>query len=63
MIAAATMQLEHRNKITPYAGRQVLGRVVRMLLRGETIFELNADGIHFRIPLSAFCVGAWGRHE
>jgi allantoinase len=48
------MQLEHRNKITPYAGRQVLGRVVRTLLRGETIFELNADGLQFARPAGGF---------
>jgi hypothetical protein len=48
------MQLEHRNKITPFAGRQVLGRVVRTLLRGETIFELNADGLHFSHPAVGF---------
>ncbi len=37
VIDAAT--LEHRHKITPYQGRALRGRVVRTLLRGETIYE------------------------
>jgi allantoinase len=48
------MQLEHRNKITPYAGRAVVGRVVRTLLRGETVFELTAEGPHFPKPRGGF---------
>jgi allantoinase len=36
-IDAAT--LEHRHKITPYAGRMLRGAVMRTILRGETIYE------------------------
>lgn len=36
-IAAA--ELEHKNKMTPYEGKRLTGRVVRTLLRGETIYE------------------------
>jgi allantoinase len=31
--------LEHRHKITPYAGRTLRGAVMRTILRGETIYE------------------------
>jgi allantoinase len=31
--------LEHRHKISPYAGRTLKGQVVRTILRGETIYE------------------------
>ncbi len=31
--------LEHKNKITPYAGRRLTGSVARTMLRGETIYE------------------------
>lgn len=36
-----TEALLHRNKWTPFAGRTITGRVVRTLVRGETVF---ADG-------------------
>jgi allantoinase len=36
-IDAAT--LEHKNKITPYQGRKLLGQTLRTILRGETIYE------------------------
>lgn len=39
-IDAAT--LEHKNKITPYQGRHLLGQTVRTILRGETIYERGA---------------------
>ncbi len=31
--------LEHRNKITPYQGRRLVGSTLRTILRGETIYE------------------------
>lgn len=37
--SVAAAELEHKNKITPYEGRTLTGRVVRTILRGETIFE------------------------
>ncbi len=37
--SVAALELEHKNKITPYEGRRLSGRVVRTLLRGETVFE------------------------
>jgi allantoinase len=40
--------LEHRHPVTPYAGRQLRGRVVRTLLRGKVVFD---DGVH---PDAAF---------
>lgn len=40
-VDAAT--LEHRNKITPYQGRRLFGRVERTLLRGETIYARGAE--------------------
>jgi len=36
-IDAAT--LEHKNKLTPYQGRKLLGQTLRTILRGETIYE------------------------
>ncbi|HBL26448.1 MAG TPA: allantoinase AllB [Acidobacteria bacterium] len=35
-------ELEHRHKITPYAGRTLRGVVRRTLLRGETIYDVSA---------------------
>jgi allantoinase len=31
--------LEHKNKLTPYNARKLTGRVVRTILRGETIYD------------------------
>ncbi len=39
-------RLEHRHKITPYAGRILRGRVLRTYLRGELIY----DGAQFPVP-------------
>ncbi len=52
--SVSAASLEHRNKITPYEGRSLQGRVVRTMLRGETIFE---DGP----GLAARPRGAWIR--
>ncbi len=38
------MKLQHRNPITPYAARIIQGRVVRTMLRGETIFTRDERG-------------------
>jgi allantoinase len=35
--------LLHSHKWTPFAGREIQGRVVRTILRGETIYRLDAD--------------------
>ena len=32
-------QLHHRHKVTPYAGRELCGRVETTFLRGRKIFE------------------------
>ncbi len=40
--SVAAAELEHKNKLTPYDGRSLTGRVVRTLLRGETIYEEGA---------------------
>jgi allantoinase len=48
--------LEHRHKITPYAGRTLRGAVMRTLLRGETIYE---RGKGFRAEPS----GRWTRRS
>jgi allantoinase len=32
-------QLHHRHKVTPYAGRELAGRVEATFLRGRKIFE------------------------
>lgn len=37
--------LEHRHKITPYAGRALRGAVMRTILRGETIYERDVGFI------------------
>lgn len=34
----------HKNKWTPYAGKQITGRVVQTIRRGETIFDDARDG-------------------
>ena len=40
--------LEHRHKLTPYAGRRLFGRVRRTLLRGETVYH---DGTFLDRPI------------
>lgn len=35
-------RLEHRHKLTPYAGRNLYGRVRKTLLRGETVYDHGA---------------------
>jgi len=35
--------LHHRHPVTPYEGRRLRGRVVRTVLRGETIFDLAVN--------------------
>lgn len=36
-------ELQHSHKWTPFAGRELHGRVVRTILRGETIYRLDAE--------------------
>jgi allantoinase len=36
-------ELEHRHKLTPYAGRTLDGVVLRTLLRGETVYDVTAQ--------------------
>ena len=36
-------ELQHAHKWTPFAGRELLGRVVRTILRGETIYRLDSE--------------------
>jgi allantoinase len=38
------VRLHHRHAITPYGGRRLRGRVVRTVLRGETICDLGVIG-------------------
>ena len=35
--------LQHRHKLTPYAGRTLSGVVHRTLLRGETVYDVSTD--------------------
>jgi allantoinase len=42
--------LEHRHPVTPYAGRELRGRVVKTILRGEVIFDAGT----FAAPRGAF---------
>ena len=35
--------LQHRHKLTPYAGRTLYGTVRRTLLRGETVYDVTAQ--------------------
>jgi allantoinase len=35
-------RLEHKNKICPYSGRPLKGRVLRTIVRGETVFDAGA---------------------
>jgi allantoinase len=35
--------LQHRHKLTPYAGRTLTGVVHRTLLRGETVYDVSAE--------------------
>jgi allantoinase len=37
------MRLQHRNKLTPYAGRALRGVVGRTLLAGEIVFDADAQ--------------------
>jgi allantoinase len=48
--------LEHRHKITPYAGRSLRGAVMRTILRGETIYERGTG-------FSAAPSGRWTRRS
>jgi dihydroorotase-like cyclic amidohydrolase len=36
----------HKNKWTPFEGKEVAGRVVRTIRRGETIFDDSFEGEH-----------------
>lgn len=46
--------LEHRNKITPYHARKLLGATLRTILRGETIYERG-------VPFGESRRGRWVR--
>ncbi|MFO0741785.1 MAG: allantoinase AllB [Labilithrix sp.] len=46
--------LEHRNKITPYHARKLLGSTLRTILRGETIYERG-------VPFGESRRGRWVR--
>ena len=39
--SVAAAELEHKNKITPYEGRTLKGKVARTILRGETIYRAD----------------------
>ena len=43
-------RLHGLNRYTPFAGWSFTGRVVATVVRGETVFELRADGERFRGP-------------
>lgn len=43
-------RLEHKNKLTPYQGRELRGVVARTFLRGETIYERTDHGATFANP-------------
>jgi allantoinase len=51
----ATESLHYRHRHSPYVGRTLSGRVVRTLLRGQTIFEngrfVSATSAKFLRPL------------
>ncbi len=38
-------EMLHRNKWSPMEGREIQGRVVRTIIRGETVFEFNGEPI------------------
>ncbi|HKH49350.1 MAG TPA: allantoinase AllB [Thermoanaerobaculia bacterium] len=42
--------LEHRHKLTPYAGRTLYGAVRRTLLRGETVYDVTAQNRFSEVP-------------
>jgi allantoinase len=48
--------LEHRNKLTPYHGRQLRGSVLRTILRGHTVYERGSGG-----PFGGVRRGVWLR--
>jgi allantoinase len=50
-LAVEPQDLQHRHKLTPYAGRTLSGVVRRTLLRGETIYDVAAQ-VRFPEPLS-----------
>ena len=39
-----TEDLEYKNKISPYVGREIGAQVARTILRGETVYSLE-DGV------------------
>lgn len=43
-------ELQHSHKWTPFAGRELQGRVVRTILRGETIYRLDGEGHNLAQP-------------
>jgi allantoinase len=46
--AVTAEEIRHRHKVSPYVGKNLHGRVVRTILRGETVFE--ASGFPERAP-------------
>jgi allantoinase len=56
---AKAATLHHKNAITPYEGKALKGRVIRTVLRGESIFWRDVAGApHFAKPS-----GKWLRHS